>query len=491
MSKEVSESHLFFKIIAIIGAILIFAGVAWLIAWNWHTIPNFLKVLILVIATFSSFIAGVFLRREDHDWTGRALITLGSLLYILSLFLISQIYNLAVSFQAYAWILLLSWTIIFLISYLLSSPESLFVSLVVFFIWAFVQYTSSVSSFNNVSEAGIILGFVVILLCGGLLLYGLGAMHKSMKHKFTKIYLFWTAFYFLSLFYILSFQSAIPLLGNYDLEKGVFNLFLIFFVIFSAMIFIVGTLIATSKDSSSIKETLWAVGIVALLLVLVLSTKMTSGGLGICQVKECYDFPNSNSCNSVKAPLYCEWSDNSVHIENGVESRGFCQEVSCYNYQTEEECSSAVSGLGCKWDDNRNDCRGENSQTAYESCNKYNNDKDSCVGEDYCKWRVSYDLGRNQNTPTGIWLLWIVINFLFIGFIILMLWYGQSVDSKNIINLGMLFFVLDIISRYLGFWLDFQGYLAFSILAILGGIILIAGSWFIPKWRRSLLKEVK
>ena len=87
--------------------------------------------------------------------------------------------------------------------------------------------------------------------------------------------------------------------------------------------------------------------------------------------------------------------------------------------------------------------------------------------------------------------MWIVINFLFIGFIILMLWYGQAVDSKNIINLGMLFFVLDIISRYIGFWLDFEGYLAFSILAILGGIILIAGSWFIPKWRRSLIKEIK
>ena len=148
MSKEVSEGHLFFKIIAIIGAILIFAGVAWLIAWNWHNIPNFLKVLILVIATFSSFISGVFLRREEHDWTGRALITLGSLLYILSLFLISQIYHLAVSVQSYAWILLLSWTIIFLISYLLSSPESLFISLVAFFIWAFVQYTSSISSLN-------------------------------------------------------------------------------------------------------------------------------------------------------------------------------------------------------------------------------------------------------------------------------------------------------------------------------------------------------
>ena len=97
---------------------------------------------------------------------------------------------------------------------------------------------------------------------------------------------------------------------------------------------------------------------------------ITEENLDLNKAKECYEFTDSNSCNSAKAPLYCEWADNSVHIENGVESRGYCQEVSCYNYQTEEECSSAVSGLGCKWDNSFNNCRGENSQTAYESCNK-------------------------------------------------------------------------------------------------------------------------
>ena len=79
----------------------------------------------------------------------------------------------------------------------------------------------------------------------------------------------------------------------------------------------------------------------------------------------------------------------------------------------------------------------------------------------------------------------------FIGFIILVLAYGQSVGSKAIINLGFLAFILEIISRYIGFMMQFSGYLMFSILAILGGIILIAGALLIPKWRRKIMKEAK
>ena len=49
--------------------------------------------------------------------------------------------------------------------------------------------------------------------------------------------------------------------------------------------------------------------------------------------------------------------------------------------------------------------------------------------------------------------------------------------------------MLEIISRYIGFWMDFRGYLSFSILAIIGGILLIIGAWLIPKWRAQLLEE--
>ena len=106
--KEVA----FFNIVAIIGAVLIFVGIAWLIAINWNQIPSMIKVLILVSAVLISFMSGVVLKEHESESAGRALITLGALLYILSVFLIAQIYNISTSIQANAWLLFLSWTII-------------------------------------------------------------------------------------------------------------------------------------------------------------------------------------------------------------------------------------------------------------------------------------------------------------------------------------------------------------------------------------------
>ncbi len=111
------------------------------------------------------------------------------------------------------------------------------------------------------------------------------------------------------------------------------------------------------------------------------------------------------------------------------------------------------------------------------------------MDETPCAWRPSYG-AIGESLPTVLWFLWIVINFVFIGFIILVLWYGQFVNYTKIINLGLLFFVLEILTRYIGFWLDYyKGYFAFSILAVLGGIMLILGSLFIPKWRKKLLEK--
>jgi len=51
--------------------------------------------------------------------------------------------------------------------------------------------------------------------------------------------------------------------------------------------------------------------------------------------------------------------------------------------------------------------------------------------------------------------------------------------------------VLEIISRYIGFWMGFRGYFAFSMLAILGGLMLIFGAILIPKWRRKILEQAR
>jgi uncharacterized membrane protein len=370
----------FVNIIAIIGAILIFVGVAWLIAKNWHQIPDVIKISILVFSTFASFISGVLLRQNKHEGVGRSLIILGALLYILSLFLISQIYNLATSMQHYAWLLFLAWTIILITAYFLDSPENLVISMLTFFPWAILQYLSSLPKTNLFSQGEIVFGLVSIFLSAGAILYGLSIFHNSIKHKFTNPYRFWTIFYFILIFYVLSFQSLLPILSKYSFEASTFSIFLVLFVFLCFIGFVIGTLFAIAKNSISIKEIVGFLLSFNILFILILLTKI-----------------------------------------------------------------------------------GKESITDH--------------------WKILMTL------PTSLWLLWMLNNFVFIGFIILIIWYGQSIGSTKIVNLGLIAFILEIITRYIGFWLDFKGYFAFSILAILGGLLLILGSWLIPRWRKKLLNK--
>ena len=488
-SKEIAEekSNKFVTIVATIGAILVFIGIAWLIARNWHQIPNVLKVTILIFATLASFISGVLLRQKEYDGVGRSLITLGALLYILSLFLISQIYNLGTTSQHYAWLLFFAWTIILAISYLVDSKENLIISILVFFPWAILQYLSSIS--NNAKE-GVILGFVLIFLSAGVLLYGISILHNSIRHRFTNIYRFWVVFYFLLIFYILSFQSLLPILSGYSFETSTFSIFLIIFIVVCFFGFTIGTVFAANKDSISIKEIFSFLGILAILFILILSTKAGADLVGRCEAKSCYSFKTSADCSSAPDPLVCEWKNNP---EN---TRGYCEQVSCYNFRNETDCNSASPKLNCNWQKDNNDCnqkKEDNSElNLYEICNKYNDQKDNCVKNSLCTWMPSYGFfDSSKGLPTTLWILWILNNFAFIGFIILMIWYGQSIGSTNIINISLWAFILEIISRYIGFWLDFKGYFAFSILAILGGLMLIFGARLIPKWRRKILEKTK
>jgi len=522
MEKGEEKENVLVKIIAIMGAVLIFVGIAWLIAKNWHQIPDVVKTLILVFSTLLTFGIGVFIRSKDHEGIGRALLVLGAGLYLLSLFLISQIYHLATTPQHYAWLLLLGWIVIMLTAYLLKSPENLLISLVLFFPWVTTQYFVGIEKLINSNEGGIILGVVLIYLCAGVLLYSLSIFHNSIKHKFTGIYRFWTVFYFLAVFYVLSFQMALPVLGNYSFESGAFPIFLISFIIISFFAFVLSILFASSKKVISIKEILIFIGIIAAIFLLILAIKPLAGGMGDCIPKTCYDLKTTSECNSAPSQLDCDW----IESDGGNDQ---CREASCYNYQEESECNSASSSLNCDWVNN--DCREircydyrnnesgcnsapsslnctwrdfENNQgncegfdlrvvgerdSLYEECDKHDNQKESCLDDNLCRWRISSSLGFEGKLPIGLWFLWTIINILFIGFIILILGYGQSIGSKDIINLGILVFILDVISRYIGFWIDLSGYIAFSFLSILGGILLIVGAWLIPKWRRSLIQE--
>ncbi len=540
-TREDSEGKLnkFIAVVATIGAVLIFIGFAWLIAKNWHQIPDAIKVLILVGATLGAFVSGVMLRQNNHEGVGRSLITLGALLYIASVFLIAQIYATPSGLQGYAWLLLLCWPVIMLTAYFLDSKDNLVISMITFFPWVIVQYLSSISKLSFDSPGGLIFSFILIFLGAGALLYGLSVFHNSIKHKFTNIYRFWTVFYFLLIFYILSFQLSLSVLSEYSFEGGAFSVFFVLFIILCFFGFIAGALFATSKNSVSMKEIAGFLGVLAVLFLLILLTKAGAGLMGTCYAKNCYEFKTAQECISAPSVLQCQpgrcedvncWNLRSESDCNSQQScqwnQNRCSNLQCYYLKTESECNSESS---CQWSQNRcfiiicNNLKTEStcqnkgcnwnadycmstSQNPYsigQECRNYNNQRDSCIENSLCKWQPSYGFGyygfgpsygfgySSKRLPTSLWFLWIVNNLVFIGFIILILWYGQQVGSTKIVNIALFAFILDIISRYIGFWMDFKGYFAFSILAILGGLMLIVGAWQIPKWRRKLLEKTK
>lgn len=91
----------------------------------------------------------------------------------------------------------------------------------------------------------------------------------------------------------------------------------------------------------------------------------------------------------------------------------------------------------------------------------------------------------------GLWVMWLFDNILFILVILSVIGYGARYKSAKIVNLAIMFFALDIITRYIGFVLDFGGQVGFAVMSIIGGIILIAGGWGIEKWRRRLIDKTK
>jgi uncharacterized membrane protein len=506
------RGSVFFNIIALIGAVLIFVGIAWMIAWNWAVIPKFIRVLILISATVTAFVLGVILKQRDYIGAGRGLIALGAGLYILSVFLIAQTYFVPTgNLQDYAWLLLLCWLIVLITAYLLDSKENLVISIIVFFIWVIIQYFASIPyidpSYQGYGYSGII-GLFLILLCAGGLLFGMTALHSSLKHRFTSIYRFWSVFYFMILFYLLSFQYILNVLSGYTLELTTFSIFSLLFGIVCLAGFGIGIILAAKEGVINIKEILIFSGIILLLLVLVLSTKLIIDEErdGSCYMRfNCYEFNTKEKCDNVPRNLFCNWDNKEkscsplscylavqtpegckeyaklkpICVWDSSEYYPNCREKRCGDYDI-NSCNKAGKELGCVWNNGYCSEPCYNIQTKSECQKLY-----SKYG---CYWQLhsSYDF-FNAKLNTAHWIIWLLSNITLIGFIVLIIGYGQQVGSNKIINLGLIFFVLTIISRYIGFWMDFDGYFEMSLLSIIGGILLIGGAYFIPKWKNKFL----
>ncbi|MDO8555559.1 MAG: DUF2157 domain-containing protein [Nanoarchaeota archaeon] len=99
--------------------------------------------------------------------------------------------------------------------------------------------------------------------------------------------------------------------------------------------------------------------------------------------------------------------------------------------------------------------------------------------------------GGTGALPLSIWIFWIIANIILLGVILGVVGYGTWQRQSSIINIGIAFFSLDVITRYIGFIMDLRGYLSLSLIFISGGILLIVGGWFIEQWRRRLVTATR
>lgn len=539
---EISKRGLtsFGSIVAIFGSILIAVGFAWLIASNWHQMPAFIKIFILISITCASYIAGVFLDKYDYKKIGHAFYVLGVLMYALTIFLIAQIFNICgIGAQCYANLSLLALLGAIITAYVFISYVALFIAFIEFLSWLGIQIATWGLSSHFISGATIAFYF----LCAGVVLYSIGLLHRIKKHEFSGLYQWWAAFYFLFFMYIISFQILIPILWSGEtssilLSKSIV-IYLLIFAAVTLIIFITSIIFSISKKGVNLKELIGILIIIITLLTLISLTNLTSNTVGRCYEKTCYDYKTQNECSAIQK---CEWIKNNYAPDNSG-----CLEKSCYNYNTSELCNAQYTITGCKWINssyysdiqvptengeivykrnltekwqcNKIDCYSLRSQsecnnaptslnclwnndmciynyqdTNSKGCNQYSNEHDQCLIHKECEWKSGsdYGYGRNsQKAPLTLWIIWIIINIAFILLILAIIGYGTIEKMPSIINLGILFFALDIITRYIGFIIDLWSYNILSLIFISGGIILLFGGWFIERWRRKLISEVK
>ena len=486
----------FGAIVGIIGSILIFLGFAWLISQNWHQIPSPLKILILLGATSISFTTGTILHKKKYPKIGKALVGLGSLLYTLSIFLIAQILFAPGGWQGIAWLWFISLVGVLVAAYLFESSLSLIIGLIEIVIWLIAQYFAF-SEMGGITSLGILAFYFLIL---GIILYGLNLLHIQKKHAFAKVYRWWTAFYFLLFTYILSFQLFLPLIWPKEADSPTSSFLFLALLIGIALATTAAGIRTTLKNKKrNFKEIIGFCGIVLLLLILIGSTSLVSETAGTCQIKMCNQAANQNNCEALPPYLNCQWNDN------------LCEDKSCYTFSSRSDCQQQTY---CKWENDycnqktscgeylyEKPCVNSDLNCAWTGDYCYNKDLcvehttyESCTGQQTCTWYSGWffsNLFGGGNYPLSLWAVWIVINLFFIALIIGIIGYGTWQKNTSLINLAIVFFALNIFTRYIGFIFDFRGYMGLSVIFITGGIVLLGGGYLVEKWRKKLITKAK
>jgi len=184
--KKSASSAKMVTTISVVGAVLLGLGAIMLVASNWQTMPNMMKVLLMVGSTFLAYFCGYNLKynKATLPKVGAALLLLGGMLFGASIFVIAQIYHV----NANRHTLVLIWIVANLpLVYAFLSQEIACLVAILFFVWvpSFVYQNIAASrAFEN------IMAFPILFLVSGVLLYGIGGLHymKDSLSQIARIY---------------------------------------------------------------------------------------------------------------------------------------------------------------------------------------------------------------------------------------------------------------------------------------------------------------
>jgi len=356
------------NLIATVGVVLIAVGVIWFLAYNWHAIPSAIKILNLVVATSVAFFAGWILE-PNYRKIGHTMYMLTAILWTVSLYLIAQIFNVPVSFQANANILGLALLGTLLLAYIINSTPVLVIAGLIFEGWVWLQTTAEVIP-QSTGRTSLHLLIINQLGVTGIL-FGLALLHRGLKiPDFARVYIWWAAFSFLYLAFQLTHQAS-----QYRVPA------------------------------------IWALGASTILPRLGIAVLFIVGGV-------------------------------FLSLRRGAVSKSYVRAglIAWLSYV------AAVGMLP--------------SLIVVQR------------GVNFVQW-PQYNPQPFWQMTTPFIVQWLLFNGMFILLVLLVLTFAMRERHAALMHLGIWFFMLYLLVRYIGFILDLRGYLAISMLFILGGIGLI------------------
>ncbi len=520
----------FGTIVGVIGSILIALGVAWLIAQNWHQMPAPLKIIILLGTTSVAYFAGTMLRTRDYSGIAKALFILGGLLLTLSVFLIAQIYFISSSPQGIAWLWMIAWVGVLLSAYILASPEMYWIVVAEFGIWVISQEIAFFGNRNYILSALFLVNGIATAFTAISLFYQPVKTEKKVHGKWfiAAIVAFLALWYFSRYFFrffmvpLVSSDKKIELL---DTQKLFVGLAISEFIYWIALLFLK---VSTTQGSA------WTILVTLIILVFISYNFSSSSSLSasmiifiawlIIQYFAFYGKSNNTpslgilafyilSCGiimyglslwhrsgehefgkiyqhwttiyfliftyilSFQVLLPYIWSKDAAYTTNSLIFLFFLALLSLISLIIGIVASIKSSNVEVKEIGFAVSCIvllliliGSTALVADEKTS-------SLFG------------GRVENVSLGLWGVWIFSNVLFLIVIIGIIGYGTWQKLPSVINLGIFFFSLDILTRYIGFIMDFWGYTSLALIFITGGIVLLGGGFLIEKWRRNLVAK--